>query len=297
MIGLGFRSRPRRGGRLLRGRRRPHGPCCRLSLSGERAARLRGRPRPLPGAAGRAAVERTAAQGRAGQGQGADVAGVAGGQVREDEVRHHEELARFAEQHRAAWQVDVEERRRLDKMVDEKERFAAAITSRRSSEFEALKARRCAAAVLQRTPARRGSTEGARLCGRKKCVVLGKTGLPETCGFGWAGRAVPICSVALSAFDVCRTLAGRQGCGKLDVQPESYQHPCQAVLQLADGVGPPACSARATRRWRPSGRSAPWRARCGGARSMYAAAAWSWRSGGARSVAPPAVFTQDRIWG
>ena len=94
--------------------------------------------------------------------------------MREDEVRHHEELARFAEQHRAAWQVDVEERRRLDKMVDEKERFAAAITSRRSSEFEALKARRCAAAVLQRTPARRGSTEGARLCGRENVCGAGQ---------------------------------------------------------------------------------------------------------------------------
>ncbi len=78
------------------------------------------------------------------------MSGGPGGQVREDEVRHHEELARFAEQHRAAWQVDVEERRRLDKMVDEKERFAAAITSRRSSEFEALKAR--GAASFRRLP-------------------------------------------------------------------------------------------------------------------------------------------------
>lgn len=62
-------------------------------------------------------------------------------QVEEDEKRHHEELQRYAEQHRAAWQVDVEERRRLDKMADEKAKFAAAITSRRSAEFEALKVR------------------------------------------------------------------------------------------------------------------------------------------------------------
>ena len=61
--------------------------------------------------------------------------------MEEDEKRHHEELQRYAEQHRAAWQVDVEERRRLDKMADEKAKFAAAITSRRSAEFEALKVR------------------------------------------------------------------------------------------------------------------------------------------------------------
>ena len=61
--------------------------------------------------------------------------------MEEDEKRHHEELQRYAEQHRTAWQVDVQERRRLDKMADEKEKFAAAITSRRSAEFEALKVR------------------------------------------------------------------------------------------------------------------------------------------------------------
>ncbi len=62
-------------------------------------------------------------------------------QVKEDEARHHEELERFSAQHRAAWEVDVEERRRLDKMAQERDKFAAQITSRRSAEFEALKVR------------------------------------------------------------------------------------------------------------------------------------------------------------
>ncbi|KAK9833458.1 hypothetical protein WJX81_007146 [Elliptochloris bilobata] len=71
-------------------------------------------------------------------------------QVTEDEKRHHDDLERFAEQHRAAWNVDVEERRRLDKMAGEKEKFAAAITSRRSAEFEALKRAREAALAAKR---------------------------------------------------------------------------------------------------------------------------------------------------
>ncbi len=266
-----------------------------LSLSGKRAARLRGRPRPLPGAAGRAAVERAAARGRAGQGQGADAAGGRAGRC-----------ARTRCATTRSWRASRSSTARPGRWMW---RSAAAWTrwstrrsaSRRRSPAGARpslrRSRRAAAPLLSCSARLPGAARqrGLGCAGVKTCVVLGKTGLSETCGFGWAGCAMPICSVALGAFDLCRTLAGRQGCGKLDVQQEPYQRLCKAVLQLADGVGPPACSARATRRWRLSGRSAPWRARCGGARSMYAAAAWSWRSGGARSVAPPAVFTQDRI--
>ena len=56
----------------------------------------------------------------------------------EDEKFHHEMQQQNAEKHRKAWESNVEEKKRLGKMTDEKESFAKAIIARRSEEFEAL---------------------------------------------------------------------------------------------------------------------------------------------------------------
>ena len=47
-----------------------------------------------------------------------------------------------AEKHRQSWEVNVEEKKRLSKMASEKDSFAAAIVTRRSEEFEALRIER-----------------------------------------------------------------------------------------------------------------------------------------------------------
>jgi translation initiation factor 3 subunit A len=60
----------------------------------------------------------------------------------EDEKYHMEMQQQNGEKHKAAWEVNIEEKKRLAKMTDEKDQFASAIVSRRSEEFEALRVER-----------------------------------------------------------------------------------------------------------------------------------------------------------
>ncbi len=60
----------------------------------------------------------------------------------EDEQHHKEMQQQNAEKHRQSWEVNVEEKKRLSKMASEKDSFAAAIVTRRSEEFEALRIER-----------------------------------------------------------------------------------------------------------------------------------------------------------
>ena len=56
-----------------------------------------------------------------------------------DEQHHIQEQARFAKVHRAAWETDVVEKRRLIRMWEDKELFGAQIMQRRAAEFAQLK--------------------------------------------------------------------------------------------------------------------------------------------------------------
>ena len=60
----------------------------------------------------------------------------------EDEQYHTTMQQQNAEKHRQTWETNVEEKKRLAKMAADKEEFAAAIVSRRSEEFEALRLER-----------------------------------------------------------------------------------------------------------------------------------------------------------
>ncbi|KAF8071218.1 TIF3A1 [Scenedesmus sp. PABB004] len=57
----------------------------------------------------------------------------------EDEAYHKEAQEAAAAAHRLAWEVDAQEKRRLERMGEDKGAFAALIVSRRQEEFEALK--------------------------------------------------------------------------------------------------------------------------------------------------------------
>ena len=60
----------------------------------------------------------------------------------EDEQYHTTMQQQNAEKHRQTWETNVEEKKRLAKMAADKEEFGAAIVSRRSEEFEALRLER-----------------------------------------------------------------------------------------------------------------------------------------------------------
>ena len=60
----------------------------------------------------------------------------------EDEQYHKEMQLQNAEKHRKAWETNVEEKKRLARMADDKESFSSAIISRRSEEFESLRLER-----------------------------------------------------------------------------------------------------------------------------------------------------------
>ncbi len=54
-----------------------------------------------------------------------------------------EEQARFAVLHREAWEADIKEKQRMQKMISFKDELAAQIQSRRAGEFERLQVTVC----------------------------------------------------------------------------------------------------------------------------------------------------------
>lgn len=60
-------------------------------------------------------------------------------QLEQDAVDFKEEQQRQAEIHRKAWEEDIKEKRRLEKMTEAKDRLAADIMTRRAAEFARLK--------------------------------------------------------------------------------------------------------------------------------------------------------------
>jgi len=56
----------------------------------------------------------------------------------DDKIYHEEQQRAFLEQHRKAWEVDVQEKHRLARMHPDREAFQQQIISRRAEEFEAL---------------------------------------------------------------------------------------------------------------------------------------------------------------
>eukprot|EP00955_Chlamydomonas_euryale_P021614 228315-Chlamydomonas_euryale.AAC.1 len=66
--------------------------------------------------------------------------------MEEDRAMHEEQQAAFLAAHRAAWEVDVQEKARLATMLPEKAAFAAAIMARREGEFKVGDMRRGARA-------------------------------------------------------------------------------------------------------------------------------------------------------
>lgn len=59
-------------------------------------------------------------------------------QLEEDRISFEEQVL-FKQQHQAAWELDVQEKVRLEKMLAFKEQFANQIMTRRAEEFAALK--------------------------------------------------------------------------------------------------------------------------------------------------------------
>eukprot|EP00884_Botryococcus_braunii_P006914 jgi/Botrbrau1/16223/Bobra.0066s0009.1 len=62
--------------------------------------------------------------------------------LEEDRIAFEEEQVLFRQQHRSAWELDVQEKQRLEKMLTYKEHFANQIMTRRAEEFAALKRQR-----------------------------------------------------------------------------------------------------------------------------------------------------------
>jgi hypothetical protein len=58
--------------------------------------------------------------------------------MKEDEAHFYKEQEEFKEKHRQSWEVDIEEKHRLQKMLADKETFESAIRERRAAEFAAL---------------------------------------------------------------------------------------------------------------------------------------------------------------
>ena len=66
------------------------------------------------------------------------------------------EQQRLAEVHRTAWEEDIKEKRRLEKMTEAKDRLAQDIMTRRAAEFARLQVCPCRASLLI---LRRGKTQ------------------------------------------------------------------------------------------------------------------------------------------
>lgn len=60
-------------------------------------------------------------------------------QLKEDEAQFYREQEEFKQRHAKSWEVDIEEKRRLQKMLPDKEYFQNLIMERRATEFAALK--------------------------------------------------------------------------------------------------------------------------------------------------------------
>jgi hypothetical protein len=60
-------------------------------------------------------------------------------QLEVDEVDFKEEQKRLAEEHKKAWEVDIQEKHRLEKMSEAKDTLAHEIMTRRAAEFARLK--------------------------------------------------------------------------------------------------------------------------------------------------------------
>ena len=58
-----------------------------------------------------------------------------------DEVDFEKEQQRLSEVHRAAWEEDIKEKRRLEKMTEAKDQLAQDIKARRTAEFARLTVR------------------------------------------------------------------------------------------------------------------------------------------------------------
>ena len=59
-------------------------------------------------------------------------------QLEEDKAKFISDQAEFKRSHRAAWEVDVQEKQRFLKMAEDKAAFEEAIRSRRAADFAAL---------------------------------------------------------------------------------------------------------------------------------------------------------------
>ncbi len=59
-------------------------------------------------------------------------------QLKADEAQFYKEQEEYKQKHRMSWEVDIEEKRRLTKMLADKETFENAIKERRATEFAAL---------------------------------------------------------------------------------------------------------------------------------------------------------------
>jgi len=60
-------------------------------------------------------------------------------QLEVDEVDFKEEQKRLAEEHKKAWEVDIQEKHRLEKMAEAKDTLAHDIMTRRAADFARLK--------------------------------------------------------------------------------------------------------------------------------------------------------------
>ncbi|KAF6256090.1 eukaryotic translation initiation factor 3a [Scenedesmus sp. NREL 46B-D3] len=60
----------------------------------------------------------------------------------DDKTFHEQQQLQQAEAHKLAWEVDIQEKRRLERMTEDKSGFAALIISRRAEEFEGLRKQR-----------------------------------------------------------------------------------------------------------------------------------------------------------
>jgi translation initiation factor 3 subunit A len=105
----------------------------------------------------------------------------------EEDAKLHEEQQRVAaEQHRAAWEVDVVEKRRLSRMREDADAFAAVIVSRRQEEFEELRRAR-ERRVAERRAQHKVEREIAR---RKEFVRRARAAVEAKVGPGFLGVRV-----------------------------------------------------------------------------------------------------------
>lgn len=148
----------------------------------------------------------------------------------EEDAKLHEEQQRVAaEQHRAAWEVDIVEKRRLSRMREESDSFAATIVSRRQEEFEQLRRER-----EQHAAERRAELKNEReIARRKEFVRRARAAVQAKVGGRWRG----LWAARVGSAARCLHRVASRGVS-LDVHRASEAAllgPCSAVDRCRDG--------------------------------------------------------------